>query len=228
MPPLKTIYEDDTLLVVDKPAGIAIEQLPKLTELGEECRNGIVHRLDKDTSGILLIAKTKKAFEFFQKQFQDRNVEKKYVCLVVGTLKEKQGAIETLLGRAGNDRRKQKTFPITDLEKQGKRTAITAYRVLQQLKDQTGQQYTLLEATPKTGRKHQIRAHMAYLNHPIAGDKLYGFKNQPTPNELSRQFLHATFLKVPTPPDGKTQKQFISELSEDLQIVLKQLQQHDN
>lgn len=213
---LKIIYEDDTLLVVDKPAGIAIEELPKLTELGEDLRNGIVHRLDKDTSGILLIARTKEAFEFFQKQFQERKVEKKYVCLVVGTPKQKQGVIETLLGRGGTDRRKQRTFPLSESEAPGKRLALTAYQTLQEFKE-----YTLLEITPKTGRKHQIRAHMAYLDHPIAGDKLYGFKSQPTPEGLTRQFLHASYLKIAM-PNGEI-KEFRLELPKELQKVIENL-----
>jgi len=209
---LKILYEDDKLLAVDKTAGIDAEQIP-----------GHVHRLDKDTSGVLLQAKTEEVKHFLQKQFQDRNIRKKYICLVAGTIKEDNGRVETLLGRSPADRRKQKAYPLDNLAAEGlpinnqaKRDAITEYRVLKRYKD-----YTLLEVRPKTGRKHQIRAHMVYLGHPIAGDKLYGFKNQPKPDGLSRQFLHAGSLRI-TMPDGG-EKEFISELPEDLQNVLNKL-----
>ncbi len=222
MPPLKILYEDDTLLVVDKPAGVAVEDFPKLTALGEDCRNGLVHRLDKDTSGVLLIAKTKEAFEFFQQQFKERNIEKKYICLVVGNVKEKGGTLETLLGRSPNDRRKQKVFLRGDPKAEDKREALTTFEVLERFQDATGQPYTLLEVTPKTGRKHQIRAHMAYLGHPIAGDTLYGFKGQPSPQGLSRQFLHAVWLKTSLPDGSK--KEFHAPLPEDLEKVIANLQ----
>lgn len=230
---LKIIYENDTLLVVDKPAGLAvfkegeesritiadllIEQFPQLKKLGEERRYGIVHRLDKDTSGILLAAKTKEQFEYLQEQFQSRNVEKRYLCLVTGIIKDKEGKIETLLGRSpGNDKRKQVAYLPGDPKAEGKREAITLYKILEALPG-----YTFLEVTPKTGRKHQIRAHLAYLNHPLAGDRLYGYKDQENPKGLSRQFLHAAYLKI-TLQDGTT-KEFHSPLPEDLEQVLKQL-----
>ncbi len=218
---LKIIYEDDTLLVVDKPAGVSIEDLPKLTSLGEEYRWGIVHRLDKDTTGVLLVAKTKEAFEFLQKQFQDRNVEKRYVCLVVGKLKDKEGSIQTFLGRAGNDRRKQRASLVSTPDAEDKKSALTNYKVLEEFNE-----YTLLEIRPKTGRKHQIRAHMAHLSHPVAGDKLYGFKSQPTPKGLLRQFLHAEYLKTQL-PNGMV-KEFHSKLPEDLQNIINNLKNHDN
>ncbi|MBI2042055.1 MAG: RNA pseudouridine synthase, partial [Candidatus Nealsonbacteria bacterium] len=176
------------------------------------------HRLDKDTSGVLLVAKNDKVLEFLQKQFQDREVKKRYIALVVGNLKNTEGAIETLLGRSPNDRRKQKVFLPQDPEAEGKRTAATKYKVLQKFEN-----YDLIEVEPLTGRKHQIRAHMAYLGHPIAGDKLYGFKNQLSPKGLNRQFLHAAYLEIKL-PDGQIKK-FESDLSDDLKLCLTQLKQ---
>ena len=220
---LQTIYEDDKLLVVDKPAGLSVwnegigreetvadlllGQFPELEKLGEERRYGIVHRLDKDTSGILLVAKTKEYFDNLQQQFKSRQVQKKYICLVQGDIHQESGIIHTLLGRSPADRRKQKTFSL-DEPATGRREAITEWVVLQNFKD-----FALLQAAPKTGRKHQIRAHMASIGHPIAGDKLYGFKNQHIPKGLERQFLHASFLKL-------KENEFASPLPEDLQEIL--------
>lgn len=234
--PLKILYEDDSLLVIDKPPGISVwkegvrqsetiadllmGQFPELEKLGETRRYGIVHRLDKDTSGILLVAKTKELFDFLQEQFRKRDVEKRYICLVEGNVKSDQGVIDTFLGRSPADRRKQKAYPLKEQAK-GQRQAKTEYRVLQKFQDASGGWYTLLETTPKTGRKHQIRAHMVYLNTPIAGDRLYGFKNQRIPEGLARQFLHASYIKIPMPEGAR--KEFSSQLPEDLQNILEQL-----
>jgi len=217
---MKIIYENDDVLVVDKPAGIVTSDL--YSDLKK------VHRLDKDTSGVLLVAKNEKALNFLQKQFKDREVEKKYLALIVGKLKNNQGVIETLVGRTPKDRKKQKVYLPFAPGAEGKRKAITGYKVRERFKDFTGAhkalctRYTLVEVSPKTGRKHQIRCHFSYLGHPIAGDKMYGFRNQPCPKGLNRQFLHASYLKIKL-PDGKT-KEFKSELPEDLKIILKNLE----
>ena len=201
----KVIYEDENVLVIDKPAGIVADDFPKR-----------VHRLDKDTSGVLLIAKNDGALDFLQKQFKDRKVEKRYIALAVGNLKNEKGVIETLLGRSPKDKRKQKVFLPNDPKARGKREATTRYKVLQKFKD-----YTLCEVQPRTGRKHQIRCHFAYISHPIAGDKMYGFKNQPCPENLKRQFLHASELKI-TLPNG-IKKEFKSKLPEELKKVLEKI-----
>lgn len=236
---LKIIYEDDNVLTVDKPAGIIvfpeghfpvdkqktlidylIEKYPELKNTGLPPRFGIVHRLDKDTSGIILIAKNNNTLKFLQDQFKQRKVMKKYLALVIGEIKEDNGEIETLISRAPKDRRKQKAY---SKEKPGfkeKREAKTLYRVIERFKN-----YTLLEIEPKTGRKHQIRCHLVWIHHPIAGDKLYGFKNQPCPKNLSRQFLHASYLKV----DSLTgEKEFKSNLPDDLEKTIKTLEKNDN
>lgn len=202
---LKVIYEDEDILVFEKPAGINCDDFEKR-----------IHRLDKDTSGIFLVAKSDKALEFFQKQFKEREVKKKYLALVAGNLKNESGEIETLIGRSPGDRRKQKVYLENTPEAAGKRKAITKYRVLQRFEN-----YDLIELEPETGRKHQIRTHLAYLSHPIAGDKMYGFKNQATPQGLKRHFLHASYLKINL-PTGKI-KEFKSELPKDLKEVLTKL-----
>ena len=199
---MNIIYQDENVQVIDKPAGISMDNFERPA-----------HRLDKDTSGVLLLAKDDKTLEFLQSQFKERKVKKKYLALVVGNLKESQGSIETLLGRAPKDRRKQKVYLAHDPEAKGKREAKTKYRVLQKFKN-----YDLIEVELETGRKHQIRVHFAYLGHPVAGDKLYGFKNQPCPKGLKRQFLHSTYLKIKL-PDNKI-KEFKSELPKDLKLCL--------
>jgi 23S rRNA pseudouridine1911/1915/1917 synthase len=231
---IKIIYEDNDVLVVDKPAGVVvfceasaealakadpqtylidelIKQKPELKTVGEAPRYGIVHRLDKDTSGVLLVAKTTEGLIFLQKQFKNREVAKKYVCLVEGTMESDSGTIETLIARAKGDPRKQRAYSALNAPKSA-REAITEYKVLEKFRD-----YTFLEVEIKTGRRHQIRCHLSYLKHPIAGDKMYSFKNSKTPEGLTRQFLHAQKLKIQL-PNGKTQE-FISDLPEDLKQV---------
>ncbi len=207
VPTMKVIYEDENIRVLDKPAGINADDIPLR-----------IHRLDKDTSGVLLTAKNDETLEVMQKQVQNREVKKKYIALVVGNLKNTEGTVETLLGRSPGDRRKQKVFLAKDPEAGGKRTAITRYKLLQKFEN-----YDLIEVEPLTGRKHQIRVHLAYLGHPIAGDKLYGFKNQIAPEGLKRQFLHAEQLEIKM-PDGRIEK-FESELPADLKLCLTQLKQ---
>ena len=205
------LYEDENVLVIDKPAGINSDSFERR-----------VHRLDKDTSGILLIAKNDKTLDFLQKQFKEGEVEKKYLALVVGNIKTEGGKIETLIGRSPKDRKKQKVYLLHEPGSEGchpsttLRKAITEYKVLKKFEN-----YTLIEALPKTGRKHQIRVHLAYLSHPIVGDKMYGFKNQPLPKGLKRQFLHANHLKVKL-PDGKI-KEFKSDLPNNLKLCLQSL-----
>jgi len=251
---IKIIYEDDSLLVVDKPAGVVvfpegeflkrevvlkrevgtpstlipstlidalIEDRPKLKDVGEAPRFGMVHRLDKDTSGVLLVAKTNESLEFLQKQFQESNVKKIYLALVVGCPKNEKGRIETLLGRAPSDRRKQKVYLPFSPDAVGKRNAITNYKVVEKFS-----KYALIEIELETGRKHQIRAHLSYLGNPIAGDNLYGFKGQLCPKELARQFLHSNKLEITLPSGGR--KEFVSELPDELKNILDNLKQNDN
>jgi len=233
---IKIIYEDSDVLVANKPAGLIvfpegdisgektlidalIEKYPKLAGVGDPPRYGIAHRLDKDTSGVLLVAKNNESLIFLQNQFINRKVEKKYLALVTGNIKEDEGEIKTLIGRAPGDKRKQKAYLSDEPESEGKREAITEYKVLERFKD-----YTLLEVKIKTGRRHQIRCHFSYIHHPIAGDKLYSFKNSPVPEGLTRQFLHATELKIKLP--NKEIKEFRSELPEELQIIVNVLEKN--
>ena len=234
---IPVIYEDQDVWVIDKPAGLIVfpegdisgektlidlllEKYPDLKNTGEAPRYGMIHRLDKDTSGVLLVAKTPEALIFLQKQFKNREVEKKYTALATGTVKEASGTIHTLIGRSKSDPRKQAAHSLQYTGKTGLREAITDYKILERFAE-----YTLLEVQIKTGRKHQIRCHLAYVGHPIAGDKLYGFKDSPKPQGLERQFLHAGYLKIML-PNGQA-KEFASELPEDLKNILTSLKKHE-
>ena len=180
----------------------------KLGSGQENLRPGLVHRLDKDTSGLMIVAKSNSAFEWLKKQFQERKVTKKYLALVVGRPKKSSGEIKTFIVRSKSDPTKQR-ISVTPED----REAITHYKTFKKFKD-----FTLLEIQPKTGRMHQIRVHMAWLGNPVAGDLKYGPKKAPIPSGLKRQFLHAAYLKIKL-PDGKI-KEFESPLPEDLKRIL--------
>ncbi|MDD2730629.1 MAG: RluA family pseudouridine synthase [Candidatus Portnoybacteria bacterium] len=238
---LETIYEDDNVLVISKPAGLTVHPrqdkngLPLASELNNtlasgllaRCpaiaavgdspalRPGIVHRLDKDTSGVIIAAKNQKSFTWLKKQFKERKTKKKYIALVAGKLKEKSGEIKIFLARAKSDPAKQKVV------KNGGKEAITEYQVIKEFN-----LYSLLEASPRTGRLHQIRVQLAWLGHPVAGDKKYGSQKLPIPSGLSRQFLHAEKLAI-TLPDGQ-KRVFEAPLPADLKNVLNALENKQN
>ncbi len=234
---IDVIYEDEDLIVADKPAGITVfnekeraadslienllTQKPDLKKIGMPPRFGIIHRLDKDTSGLLLVAKNNEALFFFQKQFKERNVAKTYIALVWGIIKKDSGTIKTLIGRSKN-RLKQMAIPslLNICHQKGLRDAETGWRVEKRFKD-----YTLLEVYPKTGRKHQIRTHLAHIGHPVVGDKLYSFKNQIASDKLKRQFLHNYRLSIKL-KSGEW-KTFICPMPTDLKIVLKKLKKYE-
>jgi len=192
--PLNIIYEDDDLLVIDKPAGLAIHPapghpshtlvnavlsyLPTLPDTDDSLRPGIVHRLDKDTSGVMLVAKNRQAQANLIDQFKTHSVVKAYLVLVKGHLTPESGIIEAPIGR---DPRNRKRMAVVTKG----REARTQYNVVKYIGD-----YTLLEVKPETGRTHQIRVHLSAIGYPVVGDKVYGVKSA----YLPRQFLHACRL----------------------------------
>lgn len=200
---LKLIFENEDYAIIDKdedvivhPAGPIIsgtlvngimERFDSLSDLGGEDRPGIVHRLDKDTTGLILIAKNNQAHQYFKNLFQERKVDKTYVTIVHGNFEEKTGHIETFIDRNIYNRKKMA------VTKEG-RLAITDYRVLKEVEG-----FSLLEVKIKTGRTHQIRVHMEHINHPIVGDSLYG--NVKTNFNLDHQLLHCKKLAF-TDMDG--------------------------
>ena len=219
------IYEDENVLVVDKPEDLLVHptgnskpeiQNPKLTLIDYFPSVKPVHRLDRDTSGLLVLAKNKKTYNWLKNQFKNRKIKKKYIALVHGKLKDKKGIIVKSISRSKRKGRIQTVAPIGKM-----REAITRYKVIKEFND-----YSLLEVFPETGRTHQIRVHLASIGHPIAGDKQYKFKRQTTPKGLKRQFLHANYLKFNL-PDGKTVK-FESKLPKDLNNILKKIQETRN
>lgn len=228
---LRIIYENNHLLAVDKPAGIicfpendfqknepsVASMLEGLTNC-EAPRHGIAHRLDKETSGILLVAKDEGTLHWLQKAFEGHDIEKHYTALVCGIIPQSEGEIDAMIGRNPADRTKQKAFLSIDplARKKGSREAKTIWK---KLKEYTG--FTLIEAIPKTGRRHQIRIHFQFIGHPLAGDKIYSYKDNKTPQGLTRHFLHASLVKFKT-PDGQEIK-IASELPEDLDKVIKSL-----
>ncbi len=208
------IYEDGNIIIIDKPAGLLVHPTSKkerntLIDYFPNAR--LAHRLDKDTSGLLIFAKNEKIHDWLKGQFKNRQIKKRYITLVHGSLKDKTGIITKTISRSRKRGGSQTTAPIGK-----RREAITRYTVLKEFEG-----YTYLEVTPETGRTHQIRVHLASIGHPIAGDEKYKFKRQPTPERLKRQFLHASYLKFSL-PNGEV-KEFHSELPKDLEKILKNL-----
>ena len=220
--PLRIVYEDDDLLVVDKPAGLAIHpspgharhtlvnailaHCPDLSGIGGEGRPGIVHRLDKDTSGLIIVAKHDQAHASLARQLKERKVEKTYLALAEGRVEPPEAVIEAPIGR---DPRRRKRMAVVERG----REARTRYRLLREVAGRS-----LLEVRPETGRTHQIRVHLAAIGHPIAGDRLYGRRGGKE-TTLRRQFLHAHRLAFRHPRTGE-RLELEAPLAEDLQQAL--------
>ena len=220
---LSVVHEDADLVVVDKPPGLTVHPAagqpdgtlanallalyPEVEGVGGPGRAGIVHRLDKGTSGLLVAARTEASHASLTAQFKDRLVSKRYEALVVGALSEERAVIEAPVGR--HSRQRQRMAVVRD-----GRPAATPYRVLERYRG-----YTLVEASPKTGRTHQVRVHFASIGHPLAGDPTYGRRHP----ELDRHFLHAAFLAFRHPRSGET-VELRSELPPDLRRFLQSLE----
>jgi len=229
----EVIFEDEIILVVDKPAGLVVnrsdttqkvstlqewlETYLKLTGLGIGDRAGIVHRLDKDTSGIVIIAKTQSAFVNLQCQFKERRVEKKYLALVHGKIELAAGTIKAAISRSPFNRKKFGVFL-------GGREAETEYKILRYYDIKKLGKFSYVELWPKTGRTHQIRVHLKYIGHPVVGDEVYAGRKTYRADRrwCPRQFLHAAFLSFTHPQTGKS-VEFSSLLPADLKEALARL-----
>lgn len=224
--PLDILFENADLLVVNKPAGMvvhpaaghaqgtlvhaALAHAPDMQGVGGELRPGIVHRLDKDTSGLILLAKNDAAHQFLQDQFRDRQVHKVYLALVDGAPPTPSGRVEAAVGRDPAQRKRMAVRP------PGKgRMAISQYRTFERFAE-----HTLLEVEPVTGRTHQVRLHLAFLGCPVVGDRVYGRAKPSLP--LKRHFLHAARLSVCLPGESQP-RTFEAPLPQELERVLEGL-----
>lgn len=228
--PLDIVFENDDLIVVNKPAGMVVHPAaghysgtlvnavlgydPDMEGIGGEERPGLVHRLDKDTSGLIILAKNERAHNWLQDQFRLRKVEKTYLALVDGKPPTPSGRVEAPIGRDPSHRKKMA------IVQPGKgREAVSEYKTLESFK-----KHTLLEFRPLTGRTHQIRLHCQFLGCPIVGDLVYGKRN-PTA-AIARHFLHAFRLKIVLPNEEKPQT-FEADLPEELKMVLEEVKRYE-
>lgn len=213
----QTIYEDRALAAFNKPAGENFDGILNKKELGGGPSLIPVHRLDKDTSGIILFAKNQETADYLKKLFQNREVKKTYLALIVGVLKNGRGTIDLPIGRS----KKTPLKRVSIGEQRGRiREAVTEFKVLRRFdprKSSGREEYTLLEVYPKTGRTHQIRSHFAAIGHPVVCDKLYAGKKFTCPAGLKRQFLHASGLEFTLPSGSRLRLE--ADLSDDLENV---------
>lgn len=223
---LDVLFEDHDIIVINKPAGLVVHPAPgnytgtlvnallhrcrDLEGIGGELRPGIVHRLDKDTSGVMVVAKNERAMQFLVDAFKNREVQKEYLALVAGQMDRRSGTISTLIGRSRGDRKKMSTRPAS-----GGREAVSHYTVEEQF-----QEAALLRVKLETGRTHQIRVHMAHIGHPIIGDRQYGRAGNLF--GATRQMLHAETLILTHPASGETMT-FHAPPPEDMANALKAL-----
>jgi len=217
--PLEIVYEDEYLLVVNKPHGMVVHPAPgnykgtlvnallqhckDLSGIGGVLKPGVVHRIDKGSSGLLVVAKSDEAHKGLARQFKDKTVKRIYMALVKGVMELDNGLIELPIGRSAKDRKKM----AVDFEES--KIAVTKYRVLRRFKD-----FTLVELTLGTGRTHQIRVHMSYIGHPLLGDEKYGKRDMP-----GRPALHAKTLGFIHPITEKYME-FESDLPEDMREII--------
>ncbi len=222
--PLDIVYEDADLVVINKPAGLVVHpaaghtsgtlvnavlsHCPDLAGVGGTLRPGIVHRLDKDTSGLIVVAKHDAAHQALQRQFKARSVDKLYLALVEGQPIPPQGIIDAPIGRDRAQRKRMAVVP-------DGRPAVTEYKTIERF-----DKHSLIEAHPRTGRTHQIRVHLAWLKFPLVGDRVYGFRHPSIP--INRHFLHAHSLSFDLPADGRRMT-FIAPLPPDLEAILAEL-----
>jgi len=223
---LDVLYEDGDLVAINKPAGMVVHPAfantsgtlvnaalwhwPEMALIGGPGRAGIVHRLDKDTSGVIVMAKTAQALAHLQRQFAARSVYKRYLTLVEGVPASRSGIVEAPIGR---DPKQRKRMAVV----RGGRDATSRYDILE-----TFNESTLLGVVLMTGRTHQIRVHMAWIGHPIVGDRIYGHRKQHIP--VKRLFLHAAELHIDS-PSADTRLRFEAPLPSELEQVLTQLRE---
>ncbi len=230
--PLDIRYEDDDILVINKPSDLVVHpsagheqytlvnavlaHCPVLPVISNEKRPGIVHRLDKDTSGLIVVAKNEQALRMMQAQFKERTISKVYVALVAGQLQPPTALIDAPIGRDPRNRKRMSVIPPGSSASLNARSSQTHYKTLAGYDD-----YTLVECRPRTGRTHQIRVHLAYVGYPIAGDTIYGRRKRQL--GLKRHFLHAAELTFKRPSDNE-ELTIQAELPPDLKTALNKIE----
>jgi len=223
--PLDIVYEDKDVIVINKPPGIVVHpaagniegtlvnavlyHCKDLSGIGGSIRPGVVHRLDKDTSGLIVFAKNNEAHLNISKQIKDREVKKTYLALVRGEMKKNSGTIDAPLGRHPVHRKKMAVIRSKNLKS---REALTYYKVVKRFKG-----YTLVELDLRTGRTHQIRVHLSYIGHPVVGDSTYSKRKEEF--DAPRQMLHASQLGFHHPATGKYME-FKAEIPPDMRRIL--------
>ena len=235
---LDVVYEDNDIIVINKPVGMVVHPAAghsdgtlvnallhhckgSLSGVGGELRPGIVHRIDKETSGLLVCAKNDNAHLFLSEELKEHSVSRTYYAIAVGSFKDEQGTVDAPIGRNPRDRKKMAVVSSAEMQKGNGRHAITHYRVLERFEG-----FTLLECELETGRTHQIRVHMAHIGHPLMGDSVYGgghtkFEKQ-SAALISGQCLHAKRLKL-RHPVTRDEMSFECELPEYFEELLKKL-----
>jgi 23S rRNA pseudouridine1911/1915/1917 synthase len=225
---LDIVYEDQNIIVINKNADRVVHPAPghyndtivnamlahvdNLSAINGVKRPGIVHRLDKDTSGLLIVAKNDRSHKELAKQFKKRSVEKYYYALVEGNLAYKKGKIDAPIGRDPNDRKKMA------VRKRHSKKAVSRFKIIEEFKN-----YTLVEVKIETGRTHQIRVHFSYLDHPVVGDKKYGSHNK---LGAERQLLHAKKLIIKH-PISREKMEFEADLKSDFRVILAKLRKEN-
>ncbi|MBI3397928.1 MAG: RluA family pseudouridine synthase [Deltaproteobacteria bacterium] len=236
--PLDIIYEDKDIIVINKPPGLAVHpgagraqgtlvnallyHCKDLSCISGVLRPGIVHRIDKDTSGVLVAAKTDKSHLSLARQFKEHSIKRRYLALVWGDVKNDEGTIDLPIGRHVSERKKM------SVRTRGGRMAVTHYKVIKRFNN-----FTLLEATLETGRTHQIRVHLSAIHHPVVGDPVYGKRSMPSGlspgitmflKNLKRQALHAQILGI-IHPETKQYMEFTSPLPDDMKNIIDTLEE---
>lgn len=233
------LFENSHVIIIDKPTGIIVHPDDRQEEytianwvkenhqvegVGDKGREGVVHRLDRETTGVLVLAKDKIAYTTFKKQFKEHTLRKVYRAIVEGHIKHDTGMISAPLARAKSDFRKRTIVdPFSEDNRGEEREAITRYKVLGRATAPNGKNYSYVECYPLTGRTHQIRAHFRGIRHPIIGDDLYG--SQKGKEDAPRSMLHAYSITLTVPKDNEGQEEITikAEIPEDMKKVLKDL-----
>ena len=232
------LFENNHVVVIDKPVGVIVHPDDRQDEytiaewmketyavkegVGDKGREGVVHRLDRNTTGVLVLAKDAIAFTTLKRQFREHTIRKVYRAIVEGNIRHETGMISLPIARAKSDFRKRTVVDMFSQDARGEeREAITRYKVLARATSSDGKQYSYVEVYPLTGRTHQIRAHFRGIRHPIIGDELYGsFQGK---NTASRSMLHALSIDIPEEKEGVKQYTITAPVPKDMEETLKKL-----